>query len=79
MGGLAMRRCTSVAPASRSIRTMRREVVPRTTESSMSTIRWPRTMDLTAESFIRTPFSRSACEGWMKVRAMYLFLIRPIS
>ena len=58
---------------------MRREVVPRTIESSTNTTRLPRTMVRTAESFIRTPFSRSSCEGWMKVRPMYLFLMSPIS
>ena len=74
-----MRTCTSSAPASLSIATMRREVVPRTIESSTSTTRLPRTIDRTADSFIRTPFSRSSCLGWMNVRPMYLFLIRPIS
>ena len=58
---------------------MRREVVPRTIESSTSATRLPFTIVRTAESFIRTPFSRSSCVGWMKVRPMYLFLIRPIS
>ena len=28
---------------------------------------------------MRTPCSRSSCVGWMKVRATYWFLIRPIS
>lgn len=74
-----MRRCTSVAPASRSIATMRREVVPRTTESSIRITRRPRTSERTGESFIRTPFSRNSCDGWMKVRPMYLFLMSPIS
>ena len=74
-----MRTCTSVAPASLSIVTMRREVVPRTIESSTSTTRLPLTIVRTAESFMRTPFSRSSCEGWMNVRPMYLFLISPIS
>ena len=65
-----MRTCTSVAPASLSIVTMRREVVPRTIESSTSTTRLPLTIERTAESFIFTPFSRIACDGWMKVRPM---------
>ena len=79
MGGLAMRTCTSVAPASRSIRTIRSEVVPRTMESSISTTRFPAMMLRTGDNFIFTPLSRSSCEGWIKVRAIYLFLIRPIS
>ena len=54
-------------------------VVPRTMESSTSTTRLPLTIVRTAESFMRTPFSRSSCEGWMNVRPMYLFLISPIS
>lgn len=73
-----MRTCTSVAPASRNRRTMRREVVPRTIESSISTTRCPETIPLTDESFIRTPFSRIDCDGWMKVRPMYLFLMKPM-
>ncbi len=36
-----MRRWTSAAPASRIMRTILREVVPRTIESSISTTRWP--------------------------------------
>ena len=58
---------------------MRFEVVPRTMESSMTTTRLPLTTPRTADSFIRTPCSRSSCVGWMKVRATYWFLIRPIS
>ena len=68
--GDAMRTCTSFAPAALSSRTMRSEVVPRTIESSMSATRLPATSDRTAESFIFTPFSRIACDGWMKVRPM---------
>ena len=37
-----MRRCTSLAPASRSMATMARVVVPRTIESSTTTRRLPR-------------------------------------
>ena len=79
MAGLAIRMCISLAPDWRSIFTIRREVVPRTMESSTMTSLLPSTMLRTGESFIRTPFSRSSCEGWMKVRPTYLFLISPIS
>ena len=41
-GGLEMRMCTSLAPASRTILTILRLVVPRTIESSMTTTRLPR-------------------------------------
>ena len=43
MGGLEMRICTSLAPASRIICTIFTEVVPRTTLSSISTMRLPLT------------------------------------
>ncbi len=43
MGGDEMRKCTSRAPASRIICTILTEVVPRTIESSMRTIRLPAT------------------------------------
>src|SRR6202023_2383338 len=36
-----MRKCTSLAPASRIMRTIFTEVVPRTRLSSISTMRWP--------------------------------------
>ena len=49
MGGEETRRCTSRAPASNIICTILREVVPRTTLSSMSTMRLPRTADALAE------------------------------
>ena len=58
---------------------MRRDVVPRTMESSINTTRLPSTMDRTALSFNLTPVSRNSCEGWINVRAMYLFLISPVS
>ncbi len=74
-----MRTCTSVAPASRSIRTMQRLVVPRTIESSTMTTRLPSTILRTGDSFIFTPCSRSSCEGWMNVRPTYRFLIKPNS
>ena len=41
IGGLAMRKCTSLAPASRIMRTIFTEVVPRTRLSSTSTMRLP--------------------------------------
>ncbi|MNY80428.1 hypothetical protein D3C86_2214600 [compost metagenome] len=63
-----MRTWTSLAPASRSILTIRSEVVPRTMESSIITTRLPSTTLRTADSFIFTPFSRSSWLGWMKVR-----------
>ena len=44
VGGLAMRKCTSAAPASRTISTIFFEVVPRTMESSTSTTRLPSSM-----------------------------------
>ena len=41
MGGLAIRMCTSVAPASLISRTILEEVVPRTMLSSTTTTRLP--------------------------------------
>ncbi len=73
-----MRICTSLAPASRSIFTMRMEVVPRTIESSTSTILLPRTASAMALSLMRTAFSRCFCVFRMKVRPMYLFFSRPV-
>ena len=78
-GALAMRTCTSVAPASRSILTILSDVVPRTMESSTITTLLPLTIDLTGESFIFTPFSRRDWVGRMNVRPTYLLLIKPIS
>ena len=60
--------CTSSAPDSRSIRTMARWVLPRTIESSTTTIRLPRTLSRNGFSFSRMPSWRMVCEGWMKVR-----------
>ncbi len=57
-GGAEIRRCTWVAPASRSSFTMRAAVVPRTMESSMRTTRLPFTVADTGFSLIRTLFSR---------------------
>ncbi len=63
-----MRKCTSAAPASRIMRTIFTEVVPRTKLSSTSTIRLPATAARLAECFMRTPSSRTDWVGWMKVR-----------
>ena len=46
MGGEAMRKCTSLAPASRIMRTIFIEVVPRTKLSSTSTMRLPATTSM---------------------------------
>src|SRR6185436_10897972 len=51
--------CTSAAPASRSIRTWARWVLPRTIESSTTTRRLPRTMCSRALSLSRMPSWRS--------------------
>ena len=59
---------TSRAPASRTMRTILREVVPRTIESSISTTRRPSITWRTGLSLIFTPAERSPCRGWMKVR-----------
>ena len=63
-----MRRCTSVAPAARTIRTIFREVVPRMIESSIRITRLPSSSDRTGFSFILTPKSRTRCSGWINVR-----------
>jgi hypothetical protein len=68
MGGLEMRKCTSLAPASRIMWTIFTEVVPRTIESSMSTMRLPATTARLALCFMRTPSARMLCVGSMKVR-----------
>ena len=60
---------TSRAPASRSIRTICRVVLPRTIESSTTTIRLPPTTSGIGLNFIRSPCLRSSCPGWMNVRA----------
>ena len=65
-----MRRCTSAAPASRSMRTMARWVVPRTTESSTITRRLPAMFSLIGFSFMRTPMARISWLGAMNVRPM---------
>ena len=58
---------------------MRALVVPRTMESSMSTTRLPATTPEMGLSLIRTLSSRLFCPGAMKVRPIYLFLMKPIS
>src|SRR5215467_3632302 len=63
-----MRKCTSLAPASRIICTIFTEVVPRTMESSMSTIRLPLTTARLALCLRRTPSCRMWWLGSMKVR-----------
>ena len=56
-----MRRWTSAAPASRIMRTILREVVPRTIESSISTTRLPAMISRTGLSFTLTPKLRIDC------------------
>ena len=68
IGGDAMRMCTSRAPASRIICTIFTEVVPRTIESSISTMRLPATTARLALCLRRTPSARMCCVGSMKVR-----------
>ena len=60
------------------MRTTRAEVVPRTMESSTRTTRLSRTVAVTAFSLMRTLSARWFWVGWMKVRPIYVFLIRPI-
>ncbi len=64
-----MRRCTSAAPASRSIFTIWRVVLPRTIESSTTTMRLPPTISGSGLNFSRRPCLRSSWPGWMNVRA----------
>ena len=71
-----MRTCTSDAPASNSICTIARVVLPRTIESSTTTTRLPAT-SASGLNFKRTPSRRSSWSGWMNVRPMYRFLISP--
>ena len=53
------------------------QVVPRTMESSISTTRLPRMVEEIVLSLMLTDFSRWLCSGWIKVRAIYLFLMKP--
>uniref|UniRef100_A0A8R7P3E4 Uncharacterized protein n=1 Tax=Triticum urartu TaxID=4572 RepID=A0A8R7P3E4_TRIUA len=69
-GGLAMRMCTSRAPASRSSRTILLDVVPRTRESSTTTTLLPRITPRTGANLSFTARSRIACVGWMKLRPL---------
>ena len=50
------------------MRTIFFEVVPRTIESSMSTMRFPATISRTGFSFTFTPKLRMVCFGSMNVR-----------
>ena len=60
--------CTSFAPKSFSIRTIFFDVVPRTIESSIRTMRFPSTISRTGFSFTFTPKLRIDCFGSMNVR-----------
>ncbi len=75
MGGLEIRMWISFAPAARSRSMIRREVVPRTIESSTAISRLPLMDRGSGLSFSITPASRSDWSGWMKVRLMYLLFI----
>ena len=68
VGGEEMRTWTSFAPASRSMRTILRDVVPRTIESSTITTRLPATISRTGFNFTFTPKWRIDCLGSMNVR-----------
>ena len=68
VGGLLTRMWTSRAPASRTMPTILREVVPRTIESSIRTTRFPSRTLRTGLSLIFTPKDRIDCLGSMKVR-----------
>ena len=59
----------SAAPASRSIWTIWRVVLPRTIESSTTTSRLPATTSRSGLNFMRRPCLRSSWPGWMNVRA----------
>ena len=78
-GGELILTCTSLAPASLSIFTIRSDVVPRTIESSIMIILLPSTASFNTFSFTRTLDSRLLCLGLMKVLPTYLFLMNPIS
>ena len=58
----------SVAPASRTIRTTRTELVPRTIESSISTTRLPSSSERTGFNLSLTPKSRTLWLGSINVR-----------
>ena len=67
-GGAALARKTLLAPASRTICTISRLVVPRTMESSTSSTFLPANSLAMGLSFCRTDFLRTACPGMMNVR-----------
>ena len=69
-GGDEIRRCTSTAPASRSMATTARAVVLRTIESSTTTRRLPAMLSRSGLSLRRTVSIRVCWSGSMKVRAM---------
>ena len=60
--------CTSRAPASRSICTIWRVVLPRTIESSTTTSDLPPTISGSGLNFSRRPCLRSSWPGSMNVR-----------
>ncbi len=68
MGGELMRRCTSRAPALKSMSTSLLVVLPRTMESSTTTSRLPEMTVRMGLSFMRRPSWRRWSSGWMKVR-----------
>ncbi len=70
MGGQVMRTCTSLAPASRSMRTSGPVVLPRTMLSSINTTRRSSTFSTTTLYLSITPILRSESVGSMKVRPM---------
>ena len=70
IGGLEIRMWISRAPAARRRSMIRRDVVPRTIESSTAMMRLPLIERGSAFSFSITPASRSDWSGWMKVRLM---------
>ena len=63
-------KCTACAPVSNSMLTICREVVPRTIESSITTIRLPSITSRKGVSFDLTPCLRMWGSGSMKVRWM---------
>jgi hypothetical protein len=67
-GGEETRKCTSLAPASRSSFTSLRAVFPRTTESSITTTRFFEMMLGKGFSFRRNPSWRMLSVGWINVR-----------
>jgi 16S rRNA (guanine527-N7)-methyltransferase len=68
---------TSFAPALLKLAMIFALVVPRTMESSTSTIRFPSTFALRGFSFNRTAFSLWDCVGKIKLRPIYLFFTKP--